>query len=48
MNKEPKENREGNIKEKPVITRATQVAIMKFFLRTSIPRILKEQEEKKT
>lgn len=29
----------------PVITKETQVAIMKYFLDTSIPRMLKEQEE---
>ena|GEM_PF-3257134 len=29
----------------PEITRETQIAMMKFFLKTSIPRILKEQEK---
>ena len=35
-------------KQIPEITRETQIEMMKFFLKTSIPRILKkrEQEEK--
>jgi len=36
-----------NMKETKIeIDRQTQIAIMKFFLKTSIPRILKNKEEK--
>lgn len=33
-------------KDMPVIDRETQIAIMRFFLKTSIPRILKSEDVK--
>jgi len=45
MGKKPKS---GNPPEMPDIDRALQIAMMKFFLRTSAPRILKNKENNKT
>ena len=39
--------KEQNEKSPPYVSRETQIAIMKFFLKTSIPRILKKHEEEK-
>ena len=40
------EGRKDVKKSKIKIDRATQIAIMKFFLKTSIPKILKDREQK--
>jgi len=44
MREKPKNE---NPQETPVIDRALQIAMMKFFLRTSTPRILKNKENNK-
>ena len=44
MQMNERNEKEFKNKNVPAVDRDTQIAIMKFFLKTSIPRILKDKE----